>query len=225
MVKRESVSEARRLCGEGRFQESLPLFSGRQDLEKRVASHLARKPDDDVGALRRIPIEIRRLLVNSYQSYLFNLTLSRVVGDGADISAARSGDNWAERKGRRAHRGEGARSEGGCPEGRDRRRVGVRPAHPGRRIRLQGLWLEVRRRPRDHHQGGGRLPGLLLCQRSGGDEQRGWVQARALSSAGDLSSKRCERGFEVEFSLGKGEYATVLLRELLKPESPDTSGF
>jgi tRNA(Glu) U13 pseudouridine synthase TruD len=29
----------------------------------------------------------------------------------------------------------------------------------------------------------------------------------------------------LEFSLGKGEYATVLLREVLKPEDPQSAGF
>ena len=29
----------------------------------------------------------------------------------------------------------------------------------------------------------------------------------------------------MEFSLGKGEYATVLLREVLKPEQPQLAGF
>ena len=29
----------------------------------------------------------------------------------------------------------------------------------------------------------------------------------------------------MEFSLGKGEYATVLLREVLKPEQPRLAGF
>jgi len=41
----------------------------------------------------------------------------------------------------------------------------------------------------------------------------------------DLSYKREERGFVLEFSLGKGEYATVVLREVLKPEQPQLAGF
>ena len=51
----------------------------------------------------------------------------------------------------------------------------------------------------------------------------GFRPAPLLSS--DLSFKREERGFVLEFSLGKGEYATVLLREVLKPEQPQLAGF
>jgi tRNA pseudouridine13 synthase len=94
----DDAKEARRLCGEGRFGEAVTLFSGRQDIERRVASHLSQKADDHIGALRRIPIPIRRLLVNSYQAYLFNLTLSRAIAEGIDFSAPRQGDNWARLK-------------------------------------------------------------------------------------------------------------------------------
>ena len=51
----------------------------------------------------------------------------------------------------------------------------------------------------------------------------GFRPAPLLSS--DRSFKKEERGFALEFSLGKGEYATVLLREVLKPEQPQLAGF
>jgi tRNA pseudouridine13 synthase len=41
----------------------------------------------------------------------------------------------------------------------------------------------------------------------------------------DLSAEREKVGVVMEFSLGKGEYATVLLREVLKPEDPQSAGF
>ncbi len=91
----ERVVEARRLCARGSYSQALPLFSRHQDIELGMARHLSMRPDDHIGALRRMPIAIRRLLVNSYQSYLFNLTLSRAVAEGLDISRAQDGDNWA----------------------------------------------------------------------------------------------------------------------------------
>jgi tRNA pseudouridine13 synthase len=220
----EAVAEARRLCREGRFQEALPLFSGRQDLEKSVASHLARKPEDAVGALRRIPIQIRRLLVNSYQSYLFNLTLSRLVGEETDISTAGSGDNWAETRddGLTVGRVHGVKED-------------VPKAESGGEAEVVPLVQVVGYAYRDY---GSRFDAALAAILREEEVSPGSFyvkEAEEMSSEGgfrpapllcrDLSSKRCERGFEVEFSLGKGEYATVLLRELLKPESPDSSGF
>ncbi len=214
----ESAIEARRLCGEGRYGEAVRLFSPRQDMERRVASHLSQKPGDHVGALRRIPIQIRRLLVNSYQAYLFNLVMSRAVAEEVDFSSARSGDNWARLK------------EGGLTVGRVH---GVKevPAD-GEAIPLVQI---VGYAYRDY---GSRFDSVLAAVM---EEERvspasfyikeaeemssegGFRPAPLLSS--DRSFEREERGFVLEFSLGKGEYATVLLREVLKPEHPQLAGF
>jgi tRNA pseudouridine13 synthase len=219
------VEEARRLCREGRFQESLRLFSRSQDIERMVAGHLARKPDDHFGALRRIPIAIRRLLVNSYQSYLFNLTLSRIIRDGIDISTAQSRDNWARigEDGLTVGRVHGVKEEVPKVKGGDFEAVAV-PL-----IQVVGYAY------RDYHSRFDAALAAVLKEEGISPASFYVKEAEELSSEGgfrpapllcrDLSSKRCERGFEVEFSLGKGEYATVLLRELLKPQAPHASGF
>lgn len=211
------AAEARRLSGEGRYAEAVSLFSPHQDLERRVASSLAQKPGDHVGALRRVPIPIRRLLVNSYQSYLFNLALSRAVADGVDISSARPGDNWAGVK------------EGGLAVGRVH---GVKEVPDGDAVPLLQVVGYA------HRDYGSRLDGVLskVMKDEGVDPSSFYVkEAEEMSNEGgfrpapllaaDLSSAREERGFVLEFSLGKGEYATVLLREVLKPEQPRLAGF
>jgi tRNA pseudouridine13 synthase len=217
----DDAKEARRLCGEGRYGEALRMLSPRQDLERRVASHLSQKPDDKIGAIRRIPIPIRRLLVNSYQSYLFNLALSRALAEGIDISRARSGDNWARVK------------EGGLTVGRvhgvkeDVPKDGVAGAVP--LIQIVGY---------AHRDYGSRFDQVLaeVIEEEGVSTGSFYIkEAEEMSSeggfrpapllTGDLSFKREERGFVLEFSLGKGEYATVLLREVLKPEQPQLAGF
>ena len=215
----EDVKEARRLCVEGRYGEALPLFSARQDLERRVASSLAQKSGDHLGALRRVPIPIRRLLVNSYQAYLFNLALSRAVSEGIDIANAVSGDTWARLK------------EGGLTVGRVH---GVREAVPQEGIAIP-LVQVVGYAYRNY---GSRFDGVLakVIQEEGVSPGSFYVkEAEEMSSEGgfrsapmlaaDLSFKADERGYVLEFSLGKGEYATVLLRELLKPEQPSLAGF
>jgi tRNA pseudouridine13 synthase len=213
----EGAREARGLCGEGRYSEALRLFSPHQDLERRVASSLAQKPGDYLGALRRVPIPIRRLLVNSYQSYLFNLALSRAVADGVDISSARPGDNWARVK------------EGGLAVGRVH---GVKEVPEGEAVPLLQIVGYA------HRDYGSRLDAVLskVMEEEGVDPASFYIkEAEEMSSEGgfrpaallaaDLSSRREERGVVLEFSLGKGEYATVLLREVLKPEQPRLAGF
>jgi len=215
----ERVGEARRLCGEGRYGEAVNLFSPRQDTERRIAHHLSQKPGDHVGALRRIPIPIRRLLVNSYQAYLFNLTLSVAIAEGADISSAEPGDNWALLK------------EGGLAVGRVH---GVKEEVPGEEMAVPLVQI-VGYAFRNY---GSRFDALLarVMEEERVSPASFYVkEAEEMSSEGGfrpaplLSSDRTfekeEGGFVLEFSLGKGEYATVLLREVLKPEHPQLSGF
>jgi tRNA pseudouridine13 synthase len=215
----QDAQEARRLCGEGRYGEAVPRFSFRQDTERRVASHLSLKPGDNVGALRRMPIPIRRLLVNSYQAYLFNLTLSRAVQEGTDISSARSGDNWAILK------------DGGLTVGRVH---GVKEEVPkegaaapliqivGYAYRNYGSRFDALLAKVIEEEGVS--PGSFYIKEAEEMSSEGGFRPAPLLSS-DLSFKREERGLVLEFSLGKGEYATVLLREVLKPEQPLLAGF
>jgi tRNA pseudouridine13 synthase len=215
----EQAREARSLCREGRYGEAVPLFSARQDLERGVASSLAHKPGDHVGALRRIPIPIRRLLVNSYQAYLFNLTLSRSLEEGIDISRARSGDNWGKLRegGLTVGRVHGVKEE--VPEGAEAvpllQIVGYAYRNYG--SRFDAVLAKVIEEE-------GVSPGSFYIKEAEEMSSEGGFRPAPLLSS-DLSSKKEERGYVMEFSLGKGEYATVLLREVLKPEQPQLAGF
>ncbi len=215
----EDAREARRLCGEGRYGEALRLFSPRQDLERKIASHLAQKPEDHIGALRRIPIPIRRLLVNSYQAYIFNLALSRALAEGLDISKALPGDNWARLK------------DDGLTVGRVH---GVREEVPKEGVSVPLLQI-VGYAYRNYGsrfdavlakviEEEGIAPGAFYIKEAEEMSSEGGFRPAPLLSS-DLSCAREERGFVLEFSLGKGEYATVLLREVLKPEQPQLVGF
>jgi len=214
----EEAEEARRLCREGRYGEAVPYFSSRQDLERRVASHLSNKPDDHIGALRRIPIPVRRLLVNSYQAYVFNLALSRAIEEGIDISTARTGDNWAPL------------NEDGLTVGRVR---GVREVpQEGAAVPLIQIVGYAYRNYGSRFDGAlakvieeeGVNPGAFYIKEAEEMSSEGGFRSAPLLTS-DLTFERSDRGFLLEFSLGKGEYATVLLREVLKPEQPRMAGF
>jgi tRNA pseudouridine13 synthase len=215
----ENAREARRLCGEGRYREAVRLFSPRQDTERSIASHLSQKPGDHVGALRRMPIPIRRLLVNSYQAYLFNLTLSAAIAEGVDLSSARAGDNWAHLK-------EGGLSVGRVHGVKEGLLKGVEAvplvqivgyAYRNYGSRFDGLLAKVMEAERVS-------PSSFYIKEAEEMSSEGGFRPAPLLSC-DRTFEKEERGFVLEFSLGKGEYATVLLREVLKPEQPELFGF
>lgn len=61
------------------FKSALASFPKRLNYERMILDHLSRSPRDFLGALRRIPRSLLSLLVRAYQSYIFNLTLSRRI--------------------------------------------------------------------------------------------------------------------------------------------------
>ncbi len=73
-------------------KESLLRYPRTLVYERILLEHLSRIPDDYVGALRKLPIRLRRLLVNAYESFLFNEFLSERSLQGLPLGSARQGD-------------------------------------------------------------------------------------------------------------------------------------
>ncbi len=61
----------------GDFKRALKDFPKQLRYERLVLKHLAVKPHDYVGAFRRLPSKLQELFPQAYQSYLFNKHLSR----------------------------------------------------------------------------------------------------------------------------------------------------
>jgi tRNA pseudouridine13 synthase len=212
-----AAAEARRLMEGGRYGEGAALLPPGQDVEIRVAKSLAEYPADPARALRRVPIGLRRLYVQAYQSYIFNRTMSKAVMEGLDISSARSGDNWADRTG------------DGLNAGRPR---GVKEAPSGDAtpiVQLVGYAF------RDYGSRFDRCT-LAVLEEEGVSARDFFVkQLQEVSAEGgfrqahmagaDMGWRTDRDAAHASFSLGRGQYATVLLREAVKPEDPEGSGF
>ena len=74
------------------FKGALELFPKTLHHERAVLYHLARRPGDYAGAIRALPMAVRRLFVGAYQAYLFNRVLSKRMERGLPISRAVVGD-------------------------------------------------------------------------------------------------------------------------------------
>ena len=74
------------------FKHALQNFPKQLRFERLMLSHLVEKPDDFVGAFRRLPIKLEALFVQAYQSYLFNRFLSERIGSGFSLNKAEVGD-------------------------------------------------------------------------------------------------------------------------------------
>ncbi|RLG59239.1 MAG: tRNA pseudouridine(13) synthase TruD, partial [Candidatus Hydrothermarchaeota archaeon] len=61
------------------YKRALEIFPDNLRYEKAMLNHLVKKPRDYAGALRKLPLKLRRMLVHAYQSYLFNKILSKTI--------------------------------------------------------------------------------------------------------------------------------------------------
>ncbi len=210
-------ADARVAMGQGDFETGARTLPPGQDLEKGVARRLALKPGDSVGALRAVPIKVRKLYTQAFQSYLFNRTLSAALVAALDISGPEAGDNWGELGDRgltlsKAHGAREAMGPGAVPlvqlAGYAYRDYGSRfDRCAGQIMEEEGVSARdfyIKEMEEVSVEGGFRRPALSIA---------------------DPESAREGDNTSLGFTLGRGSYATVLVREIVKPADPVAAGF
>ncbi|HXY86883.1 MAG TPA: tRNA pseudouridine(13) synthase TruD [Candidatus Acidoferrales bacterium] len=89
----EAVKEARKFVWDTHnFKEGLKLLPLRLRYERAMMSHLIQSPGDYDGALNVLSINLQRLFVHAYQSYLFNRMLSMRIKRELPLSRGVDGD-------------------------------------------------------------------------------------------------------------------------------------
>lgn len=74
------------------FKEALASFPRFLKYERFMLHHLTRYPTDFVGAFRTLPRRLRKLFVQGYQSFLFNRFISERIGRGIPLNEPQIGD-------------------------------------------------------------------------------------------------------------------------------------
>ena len=182
------------------------------DLERIVLSGLI-EHGDARRAMAAVPVAMRRLFAQAYQSYLFNVAASSLIESGEDIFSARAGDVCYGPRGEPfRHDGGGGGAGGGVP--------GPVPAVPlagyahYRKTRFEGAVSAAMEGdgagPRDFLAKG--MPEIGL--------DGGFRSAAARCTAVSTPGREA-----VSFELGRGSYATTVMREIMKPAEPLACGF
>jgi len=196
------------------YHKLIQILPKGMDLE-RLILHTLVKGKDSVAVIRSIPINIRRLFVQAYQSYIFNKCLSNALLSNEDIQKCKDGDLCFEIE-KPLVFGRIRKFREGVDSNND-----VAPA-----IRLVGYNYQPGKNRFDH-----------LTKRILADEN---ISPTAFYLK-DLQELSLQMGFrqtslfcsefsyfgmlELLFKLPKGSYATTLLRELIKPLDPIKAGF
>ena len=200
-----------------------------------MLGHLVENPCDFVGAFKRLPVKLQALFVQAYQSFLFNRFLSERVRNGFALNRAEVGDYAVNVE------------RSGLPMGKTGKIVDtttlaetneailkgrMRVALPlvGVRQRLsQGVIGQIETRILEAEDVKAEDFNVNpLLEVSGRGELRAIVspiknfRVQCISRGAD--DVKSHQAF-LDFMLVRGSYATVLLREVMKPKNPIAAGF
>lgn len=196
------------------YQKLIKILPKGMDLERLILYTLV-KGKDSIAVIRSIPINIRRLFVQAYQSYIFNKCLSSALLCNEDIQKCKDGDLCFEIE-KPLVFGKIRRFREGIDSNND-----VTPA-----IRLVGYNYQPGKNRFDH------ITKRILTDENISPTAFYLKDLQELSlQMGFRQTSLCCNEFshfgmlELSFKLPKGSYATTLLRELIKPIDPIKAGF
>lgn len=212
------------------FAKALRRFPRRLTYEVAMLKHLAKHPDDYVGAFRRLPLSVLTLFVHAYQAYLFNRTLSSHIEERGDLRVLVEGDRVQLLNGESFNF---TVTRSSINEARAMLSSGkatlVLPVVGFNSLRLEGSYKPMVKELLE--QEGIKLEDFKVLPLPGlkfsGSFRRVAVLPKGLTvseAQPDEVNDGCLK-IRVSFELEKGAYATVFLRELMKPSDPLASGF
>jgi tRNA pseudouridine13 synthase len=214
------------------FKAALEHFPKQLRYERSMLNYLIEKPGDFVGVFHVLPMKLQALFVQAYQSYLFNSFLSERVKAGLSLAAAEVGDFvvGVERSGLpMVNMAKPVTTESQAKMNEALAAGKMRIALPivGFKQKLsEGVMGELEKRVLLEEEVN--LEGFKVTVNSklGG---RGGLRT-ALTPVKDfkllgISNQDNGLAASLGFMLFRGCYATVLLREIIKPVSPIAAGF
>ena len=210
----EMSKEIRIRCADpSNYRQILKILPRGMDIERQVLSALV-AGKDTIASLRAVPITIRRLFVQAYQAYIFNRCLSKAIMRGEDLQRPRAGDLCFEMEGQTTF----GRIIKYNPNSTSKLVPAIRMAgytfQPGK-----GRFENITRDILQEEEVAAKDFYIKEIQEL--SQQGGFRQAPLCCT--DFSYKRDP--LVTSFNLPKGSYATTLLREIIKPDDPITSGF
>jgi len=217
------------------FKQALQNFPRQLRFERLMLRHLVEKPDDFVGAFTRLPVKLQALFVQACQSYLFNRFLSERIKNGFSLNRAEVGDYVVnvERSGLPMVNVAKVASAETVMEVNESIKAGrMRVALPLIGIKQkpsQGAMGQIERQILEEE---GIQPENFRVNEISRVGGRGGlravltpVQGFKLHGTSAFAADQNESQADLSFMLLRGSYATVFLREIMKPKNPIKAGF
>jgi len=230
----ESREAREQLLDTGDFEEALSCFPKHLKYERFMLGHLAKQPRDFVGAFRELPLKLRKLFVQAYQSFLFNKFLSERIRRGIPLSEAQIGDyvvklddhglpttEFMEVTASSVQTVKEALKEG-------KMRVAI-PLVGFKQPSSQGVQGEIEKEILETENVNPQNFRISFMPEVSASGELRTILAPAINlsveeASGD-SENPSKRKARLGFTLQRGSYATVLLREFMKPRNLIKAGF
>lgn len=190
------------------FREALHYFPHKLGYERIMLNHLAKYSRDFVGAFRRLPTKLLQLFVQAYQSYLFNRFLSQRIKLGIPLNEIQTGDQTM--------------SVG------SQKRLAL-PLIGFKQLLSSGVQGEIERqvlekenvKPPNFH-----ISTMPEISAAGGLRTAVVsINGFSMGKPSEDSANSFRRKLSLDFTLRSGSYATIVLREFMKPQYPIKAGF
>ena len=185
------------------YEKYLDQVPYQMDIERVVLKEMI-EHGDALRAIRSIPISLRRFYIHAYQSFLFNQSLSSAVSDGENLFEAQSSDVCFDFHG----------IIGKYVKGLDQH------------LALPFVGYSYYKKTRFDYQ-----ISKILEQEEIVPKDFFIKEMQEVSSEGGFrqAAIHCTNyssyDTTIEVSLSRGSFATILLREIMKPKDPIIAGF
>jgi len=215
------------------FKGALHCFPAYLRYERLMLTHLIKEPRDFVGAFRKLPLKLCRLLVQAYQSFLFNKFLSERMKRDVGLNELQVGDYVVHLDSHGLPKESAKVASQSLSSDKKALREGkTRVAIPLIGFKQQpsnGVQGEIEKEILEAENMASRdfyvssmpeasAPGTLRTILAS-------VTDFSVEKASRDSASPQKRKMEFSFMLHRGSYATVLLRELMKPRNLIEAGF
>ena len=200
---KENTEIREKLADKANYKKYLADVPSQMDIERMVI-HKMIDHDDEQKAIRVIPLSLRRFYVQAYQSYLFNHSLSLAFSNGENLFESQESDVCYDQNGNVGKNVKGLDQFLALPL------VGYSYYKKTRFDYYISKILETEEiAPKDFF-----IKEMQEVSNEGGFRQ----SAIQCSDHSNFDTT-------VEFSLSRGSFATVVLREIMKPQDPLVVGF
>jgi len=185
------------------FEKLIDKIPNSMDLEKLAISEMIKSGDVFQG-IRALPLSIRRFYVQAYQSFIFNKTLSAAYNAGEELFVPSDNDVCFDKNSI----------------------IGKYEQDPAQRLAVPIVGHSYFKKTRFDY-----YISEILSEEEVSAKDFFIKEMQEISNEGGFrnASIKCDdfsiNGDTVSFTLSRGSYATMILREIMKPANPLEAGF